>query len=100
VWDSWKRTACNKQLGGAQSQEIIEDYDPTLDAGFGFVCSEKAPDAFWDSIKRAREIFHDKPTWTALMERAMARDFSWAEAAARYESLYAELAGVSSAAAA
>src|SRR6195256_933524 len=72
-------------------QEIIEDYDPTLDADFGFLCYEKTPDAFWDSMKRAREVFHDKTTWTTLMERAMARDFSWSEAAARYESIYAEL---------
>jgi starch synthase len=74
-------------------QEIIEDYDPTMDAGFGFLCYEKTPDAFWDSIKRARELFHDKATWTTLMERAMVRDFSWAKAAARYESLYVELTG-------
>jgi starch synthase len=80
-------------------QEIIEDYDPTLDAGFGFLCYEKTPDAFWDSIKRAREVFHDQATWTTLVERAMARDFSWSEAAARYESLYAELTGAASAAA-
>jgi starch synthase len=73
-------------------QEIIEDYDPTLDAGFGFLCYEKTPDAFWDSIKRAREVFHDKTMWTTLIERAMARDFSWSEAAARYESIYSELA--------
>jgi glycogen synthase len=33
------------------------------------------------------------------MERAMARDFSWSEAALRYESLYAELDAMSSAAA-
>jgi starch synthase len=72
-------------------QEIIEDYDPTMDAGFGFLCYEETPDAFWDSMKRARELFHDKTTWTTLMERAMARDFSWTEAAARYESIYAEL---------
>jgi starch synthase len=68
-------------------QEIIEDYDPSMDAGFGFLCYEKTPDAFWDSIKRARELFHHKPTWTTLMDRAMARDFSWSEAAERYESL-------------
>jgi starch synthase len=73
-------------------QEIIEDYDPTMDAGFGFLCYEKTPDAFWDSIKRAREVFHDKATWTALMQRAMGRDFSWGEAAERYESMYTELA--------
>jgi starch synthase len=80
-------------------QEIIEDYDPSMDSGFGFLCYEKTPDAFWDSIKRARELFLDQPTWTTLMERAMARDFSWSEAAARYESLYSELTGASSAAA-
>ena len=80
-------------------QEIIEDYDPTLDAGFGFLCYEKTPDAFWDSMKRARELFHDKQTWATLMERAMARDFSWSEAAARYESIYTELTGTRSIAA-
>ena len=80
-------------------QEIIEDYDPSMDAGFGFLCYETTPDAFWDSIKRARELFHDKPTWTTLIERAMSRDFSWSEAAAGYETLYAELGGASSAAA-
>jgi len=72
-------------------QEIIEDYDPSIDAGFGFLCYEKTPDAFWDSIKRAREVFHDKTIWTTLMERAMARDFSWTEAAEHYESIYSEL---------
>jgi starch synthase len=50
-------------------QEIIEDYDSTIDSGFGFLCYEKTPDAFWDSMKRAR-------------------DFSWSEAAARYEGIY------------
>jgi starch synthase len=72
-------------------QEIIEDYDPSIDSGFGFLCYEKTPDAFWDSMKRARESFHDKATWTALMERAMARDFSWSEAASQYERIYEQL---------
>jgi starch synthase len=80
-------------------QEIIEDYDPSMDAGFGFLCYEKTPEAFWDAMKRARELFHDRTTWATLVERAMARDFSWSEAAARYENLYAEVSGVSSAAA-
>jgi starch synthase len=72
-------------------QEIIEDYDPTMEAGFGFLCYENTPDAFWDSIKRAREIFQDKTLWAALVERAMLRDFSWAEAAQNYERVYAQL---------
>ena len=80
-------------------QEIIEDYDCTTNSGFGFLCFEKTPDAFWDSIKRAREIFQDKETWEMLMARAMSRDFSWTEAAAHYEGVYAELSGVSNVAA-
>jgi starch synthase len=72
-------------------QEIIEDYDPTLGIGYGFLCYEKTPDGFWDSIKRAREIFHDKTLWTALVERAMSRDFSWEAVAERYEAVYAQL---------
>jgi starch synthase len=72
-------------------QEIIEDYDPSLDIGYGFLCYEKTPDAFWDSIKRAREIFQDKTLWATLMERAMARDFSWKAVADRYEAVYAHL---------
>jgi starch synthase len=72
-------------------QEIIEDYDPTLDIGYGFLCYENTPDAFWDSIKRAREIFQDKLLWMALVERAMSRDFSWAAVAERYEAVYAQL---------
>ena len=72
-------------------QEIIEDYDPTLDSGFGFLCHENTPDAFWDSIKRAREIFRDKALWATLVERAMSRDFSWEAVAERYETLYTQL---------
>jgi starch synthase len=72
-------------------QEIIEEYDPTLDIGYGFLCYENTPDAFWDSIKRAREIFHDKALWATLVERAMSRDFSWEAVAERYEAVYAQL---------
>jgi starch synthase len=79
----------SRATGGIQ--EIIEDYDPTIEAGFGFLCYDETPDAFWDSIKRARETFRDQTLWTALMERAMARDFSWQMAAQRYEQLYEEI---------
>ena len=74
--------------------------DPTLDRGYGFLCYEYSTEAFWDSIKRAREVFRDQELWTALMKRAMARDFSWQAAAQRYEQLYAELTGAEQQAAA
>src|SRR5246127_109225 len=72
-------------------QEIIEDYDPTTDSGYGFLCYEYSSEAFWDAIKRARHIFQDRRLWTKLMKRAMARNFSWDVSARRYEALYREL---------
>src|SRR5215471_1232619 len=72
-------------------QEIIEDYDPATDSGYGFLCYEYSSDAFWDSVKRARQIFRDQRLWTKLMKRAMARNFSWDASAQRYEALYREL---------
>ena len=76
-------------------QEIIEDYDPTTDSGYGFLCYEYSSEAFWDAIKRARQIFRDRRLWTKLMKRAMARNFSWDTSAQRYEALYRELVGAS-----
>jgi starch synthase len=72
-------------------QEIIEGFDPTLGVGYGFLCYENTPDAFWDSIKFAHEVFHDPLLWTVLVRRAMSRDFSWGAVAERYEALYAQM---------
>src|SRR6266705_3336226 len=58
-------------------QEIIEDYDPITDSGYGFLCYEYSSEAFWDAIKRARRIFQDRRLWTRLIKRAMTRNFSW-----------------------
>jgi starch synthase len=80
--------------------EIIEDYDPISDRGYGFLCYEYSSEAFWDAIKRARQIFRDRGLWTKLMKRAMARNFSWDASAQRYEALYRDLvAGADKAAA-
>ena len=81
-------------------QEIIEDYDPTTDSGYGFLCYEYSSEALWDAIKRARQIFRDQRLWTKLMKRAMACNFSWDASAQRYEALYAELVGKTDSAAA
>ena len=72
-------------------QEIIEDYDPWNDSGYGFLCYEYSTEAFWDALKRARDVFRDQDLWAKLRDRAMARNFSWETAAERYEQLYAEL---------
>src|SRR5881394_85019 len=74
-------------------QEIIEDYDPPADAGYGFLCYEYSSEAFWDAIRRARQMFRDQRLRTKLMKRAMARNFSWDASAEQYEALYRELPG-------
>ena len=74
-------------------QEIIQDYDPTLDRGYGFLCYHHSSEAFWDAIKRAREVFGDSALWTTLMTRAMGLNFSWDDSARKYQQLYAELVG-------
>ncbi|MEP6810914.1 MAG: glycogen/starch synthase, partial [Chthoniobacterales bacterium] len=58
-------------------QEIIEDYDPSADRGYGFLYYDQSADAFWDAIKRARELFRDEPLWQTLVQRAMRQDFAW-----------------------
>jgi starch synthase len=80
-------------------QEIIEDYDPTMNRGYGFLCYEHSSEAFWDAIKRARNDYRDLKLWGELMGRAMTREFSWGTAAERYERVYAELVGDDQAAA-
>ena len=72
-------------------QEIIEDYDPTTDSGYGFLYYDRSVEAFWDAIKRARELYYNEAIWTSLIRRAMAQNFSWETAAQRYETLYADL---------
>jgi starch synthase len=71
--------------------DIIEDYDPTLDRGYGFLFYDYSTEAFWDAIKRAREVYQDRTLWVALAERAMSRNFSWEVSAQRYEQLYEQL---------
>jgi len=77
--------------GARGIEQIIVDYDPSLGSGWGFLFYEYGSEPFWDAIKRAREVFAERAEWERLMKRAMARDFSWAQAAARYEELYGQL---------
>jgi starch synthase len=73
--------------------EIIQDYDPWSDNGYGFLCYEYSTEAFWDAIKRARDIYRDQGLWAKLRDRAMSRNFSWETAAQKYEQLYRDLIG-------
>lgn len=73
--------------------EIVQDYDPGSDAGNGFLFFDYHAEALYDAITRAKRLFRDQAEWTKLMLRAMAADFSWSKAAARYEAIYERALG-------
>jgi starch synthase len=43
-----------------------------------------------DALARAVTLFADRPRYSAVQQRGMARDFSWKIASQGYEKLYAE----------
>jgi starch synthase len=61
-------------------------------AASGFVFGEPSPDALWAAVARSIALWHRPRLWRKLQKSAMARDFSWAAAAARYGALYETLA--------
>jgi starch synthase len=40
------------------------------------------------AFKRASEAYHDRRRWSALVAHCLAKDFSWADSARKYEELY------------
>ena len=75
--------------------QIIEDYDPASDSGYGFCTTiTRAKLSGIRSSGRAKSFAIDRPG-ARLMERAMTRDFSWEVAVQRYEAIYASILGQS-----
>lgn len=60
----------------------------TVNKDNGFVFDEYSKEALMRTVREAADSFKDKKKWTALMERAMACDFSWESSAKEYISLY------------
>lgn len=58
------------------------------DTATGFRFTHPTADALREAIRRAQRLFADPPRWHQVMRRAMAQDFSWTEAAAKYVDLY------------
>lgn len=60
----------------------------------GFVFDSATPAALEAALQRAAQARAQPDEWSRLVRTAMAQDFSWAGAAARYMALYRDLAGV------
>lgn len=75
-----------RAVGGLS--ETLRDDDPATGSGNAVLFHDETPEAFWDAIRRALQLFADEPRWRDLRRRAMGSDFSWARAAERYEGVY------------
>jgi starch synthase len=75
-----------RRVGGlADTVQPIEG-----ERGTGFVFGDATAPALAASIDATLRLYRAPAAWQAAMQRAMAQDFSWARAAARYEAVYAE----------
>jgi starch synthase len=71
--------------------DTVQDYDPAADTGTGFVFAPLRRELFLTAIRRALTTWRDPARWRGIVDRAMAADFSWDAAAARYRALYEAL---------
>jgi len=71
--------------GGLADTVIDADEDPQ---GNGFTFKDSSREALVDAVKRATATFRQPDRWNAIVQRAMAQDFSWSASARAYETLY------------
>ncbi|MEO8280537.1 MAG: glycogen synthase GlgA [Ideonella sp.] len=60
--------------------------EDSCSTGFSFELA--TPGALDEAVRRAEQLFADPLHWKRMVQRAMAQDFSWREAAAKYGALY------------
>lgn len=54
----------------------------------GFLFLDHSPEAFEQALRRALEVYRDRPEWEARVRHAMRRNFGWAHSVSRYFDLY------------
>ena len=67
--------------------DTVVDLDENPEDGTGITCLPTVPD-FERALHRAIDLYGQKERLQAVIQRGMARDFSWEKAAAAYEQLY------------
>lgn len=67
--------------------DTVVDIDEQPEEGTGIICEPTAPD-FEQALHRAVRLYGQKEPMAGVIQRGMARDFSWQKAAAAYEQLY------------
>jgi len=69
-------------------EEAVKPGEPQGNSGWGFRFEEESAAALLEALDRALRLWAYRPAWESAMVRAMGRDHSWDQAAAKYEALY------------
>lgn len=79
---------------GGLADTVVEATPARLADGTatGFTFDAPTPEALAATLEWAAAVYANRPHWRQMMRQAMTRDFSWAQSARRYVSLYRELA--------
>jgi starch synthase len=70
--------------------DTIQDFNPRNGEGNGFKFQDYSANCLLQAIKRALQVYGDRPRWEKLMARGMSADFSWERSAGRYLQVYQE----------
>ena len=83
-----------RRVGGL-ADTVVDATDTAVAAqrATGFIFEAATPAALVGALERAVAIYHRPEAWQALMQVAMAQDFSWRESARRTMDLYRTLIG-------
>jgi starch synthase len=68
--------------------DTIQEFNPATEQGNGFKFQEYTAGALVEAVSRAVNVFQNRAKWPALVQNAMACDFSWDRSAAEYLKLY------------
>ncbi len=79
-----------RETGGLK--DTVEPYNQYEKTGTGFSFCNYNAHEMMGIIRYAEQIFYDKKRdWNKIVERGMARDFSWNNSARQYEQIYDQL---------
>jgi starch synthase len=68
--------------------DTVNDYVPGSPQSTGFVFEEYTGAALLSTLRRALEVFEDRPRWRALQQAGMRQDNSWDRSAQEYVTIY------------
>lgn len=75
-----------RKVGGLA--DSVDDFNPKLMKGTGFVFENFDLISFYGQLVRAVETYRHKSVWRTLQKNAMRQDFSWTKSAQEYVKVY------------